>query len=80
MPEYSSDILFEKFLEYFELYLNLKNNLDKKRKRKDVPQEEFEELFYEEIDEVSRQRDLLQKVFEEYVRKMLTVEQKTDTI
>ena len=80
MPEYSSDILFEKFLEYFEIYLNLKNNLDKKRKRKDVPQEEFEELFYEEIDEVSRQRDLLQKVFEEYVRKMLTVEQKTDTI
>ena len=80
MPEYSSDILFEKFLEYFELYLNLKNNLDKKRKKKDVPQEDFEELFYEEIDEVQRQRDLLQKVFEEYVRKMLTVEQKTDTI
>ena len=80
MPEYSSDILFEKFLEYFEIYLNLKNNLDKKRKKKDVPQEDFEELFYEEIDEVQRQRDLLQKVFEEYVRKMLTVEQKTDTI
>ena len=80
MPEYSHDVLFEKFLEYFELYIDLKNKLNKKRQHTDTPQEDFEELFYEEIDEVERQKDLLQKVFEEYIKKMLTADNDSDTI
>lgn len=78
MPEYSQDILFEKFLDFFELYLDLKNKLSRKRKETSLPQEEFEEFFYEEIDELERQKDLLQKVFNEYVRKMLTEGQSSD--
>lgn len=80
MPEYSHDVLFEKFLEYFELYFDLKNKLAKKRKKADIPQEDFEELFYEEVDELERQKDLLQKVFEQYLTRMLTVKNQSDTM
>lgn len=80
MAQYSHDVLFETFLDYFEHYVDLKNKLAKKRKKEDIPQEEFEELFYEEIDEVERQRDLLQKVFEEYIKKMLTASKSSDNI
>lgn len=80
MAEYSHDVLFETFLDYFEHYIDLKNKLAKKRKKENIPQEEFEEIFYEEIDEVERQRDLLQKVFEEYIKKMLTMGKADDTI
>lgn len=80
MTKYSHDVLFETFLDYFEHYINLKNSLAKKRKKENIPQEDFEELFYEEIDEVERQRDLLQKVFEEYIKKMLTTQGSHDTI
>lgn len=80
MAEYSHDVLFETFLDYFEHYINLKNSLAKKRKKEKIPQEDFDELFYEEIDEVERQRDLLQKVFEEYIKKMLTSGEKSDNI
>lgn len=72
MTEYSRDILFEKILDFLELYTDLKNKLSRKRKETDLPQEEFEEFFYEEIDELERQKDLLQKVFDEYVKKLLT--------
>lgn len=80
MTKYSHDVLFETFLDYLEHYIDLKNSLTKKRKKENIPQEDFEELFYEEIDEVERQRDLLQKVFEEYIKKMLTAEDKPDSI
>lgn len=80
MTEYSHDVLFETFLEYFERYIDLKNKLNKTRKKEEIPREDFEELFYEEIDEVERQRDLLQKVFEEYIHKMLTASSKDDNI
>lgn len=80
MVEYSHDVLFETFLDYFEHYINLKNSLAKKRKKEKIPQEDFDELFYEEIDEVERQRDLLQKVFEEYIKKMLTTNETSDSI
>lgn len=76
MTEYSSDILFERFLDYIELYFRAREELIKKTNKlkltsENVSDEQIEDEFGDEQQTVNQYRDLAQSAMDSYIRGML---------
>lgn len=76
MTQFSSDILFEKFLDYFELYFKSRENLirqinNAKLDDKEMSEEEFDFKFGDAQNEVGQYRDLAKSALDSYIKEYL---------
>lgn len=72
MTEYSSEVLFDKFLDYIELYFKSRDNLVRKINSvklddQEMSDEEFDFRFGDAQQEVHQYRDLARKALDSYI-------------
>lgn len=73
MTEFSNEILFEKFLDYIELYFKSRENLVQAISREKLTSEELDEeqidfQFGDEQQEVIQYRDLAKSALDSYIK------------
>jgi hypothetical protein len=64
-------VLYERWLDDLQLYLNYKNDLDQKKRRlmeSDPQIDNFEEPFWQEEDQLESLREISRRALDEYVR------------
>lgn len=63
-------VLFERFTDNFELFLSLRNEL-KEKYQKATAATDIDALLDDGYDVLDRQRDIVQKVLDEYIRSVI---------
>lgn len=76
MTEFSNEVLFEKFLDYIELYFKSRENLIQNINRvkltaENLDEEQLEFHFGDEQQEVDQYRDLAKSALDSYIREFV---------